>query len=170
MKHLKTYKIFETIGYSELTDEMWMDISDILLELRDYGFVVSQHISDVERVSNKLCHDVVEIVVNKSSMSDFSYSEVEDVFKRLIDYLEVVNRGHNTTELEKGLQFHDFKSFYVQYDIRRNKNFTETFPELKEWYESIEIDNSIPKREIFDGSITNYEAGEYVSDKENNNK
>ena len=87
MKHLKTFKIFETIGYSELTDEMFNEISDILLELKDDGFIVSQHISDVERVSNKLCHDVVEIVVNKSSMSDFSYSEVEDVFKRLIDYL-----------------------------------------------------------------------------------
>jgi hypothetical protein len=99
----------------------------------------------------------------------FSVNEKSQI-ERLIDYLEVVNRGHNTTELEKGLQFHDFKSFYVQYDIRRNKNFLETFPELKEWYESIEIDNNIPKREIFDGSITNYEAGEYISDKENNNK
>jgi hypothetical protein len=88
MKHLKTFKIFETIGYSELTDEMWNEISDILLELKDDGFVVSQHISDVKKVSNKLCHDVVEIVVNKSSVSDFSYTEVEDVFKRLIDYLE----------------------------------------------------------------------------------
>jgi organic radical activating enzyme len=99
----------------------------------------------------------------------FSLNEKSQI-ERLIDYLEVVNRGHNTTELEKGLQFHDFKSFYVQYDIRRNKNFSETFPELKEWYDAIEIDNNIPKREIFDGSITNYEAGEYISDKENNNK
>ena len=88
MKYLKTFKIFETIGYSELTGEMWNEISDILLELKDDGFVVSQHISDVEKVSNKLCHDVVEIVVNKSSVSDFSYTEVEDVFRRLIDYLE----------------------------------------------------------------------------------
>jgi hypothetical protein len=87
MKYLKTYKIFETIGYSELTDDMWNNISDILLELEDDGFVVSQDISDVEQVSNKLCQDVVEIVVNKTSMSDFSYSEIEDVFRRLIDYL-----------------------------------------------------------------------------------
>ena len=42
--------------------------------------------------------------------------------ERLIDYIEVVNRGHNTTELDLKLQFHDFKSFYSQYDIRRNKN------------------------------------------------
>lgn len=87
MKHLKTFKIFETIGYSELTDEMWNEISDILLELEDDGFVVSQHISDVEKVSNKLCNDIIEIVVNKNSMSDFSYSEIEYVFRRLIDYL-----------------------------------------------------------------------------------
>ena len=88
MKYLKTFKIFETIGYSELTDEMWNEISDILLELKDDGFVVSQDISDVKKVSNKLCNDVIEIVVNKNSMSDFSYSEIEDVFRRLIDYLE----------------------------------------------------------------------------------
>jgi hypothetical protein len=88
MKYLKEFKIFETIGYSELTDDMWNEISDILLELEDDGFVVSQHISDVEQVSNKLCHDVVEIVVNKTSMSDFSYSEIEEVFRRLIDYLK----------------------------------------------------------------------------------
>ena len=88
MKYLKEFKIFETIGYSELTDEMWNELSDILLELKDDGFIVSQHISDVEKVSNKLCHDVVEIVVNKISMSDFSYSEIEEVFKRLIDYLK----------------------------------------------------------------------------------
>ena len=28
------------------------------------------------------------------------------------------------------------KSFDQQYDIRRNKNFPKTFPELEEWYES----------------------------------
>ena len=35
MKHLKSFKIFETIGYSELTDDMWNEISDILLELEE---------------------------------------------------------------------------------------------------------------------------------------
>lgn len=90
--------------------------------------------------------------------------------QRLIDYIEVVNRGHNTTELEKELQWHDFKSFHVQYDIRRNKNFIETFPELTDWYDSIKIDNSIPNVKVTNGKITHYEPGEYVSDIENNNK
>lgn len=83
---------------------------------------------------------------------------------RLIDYIEVVNRGHNTTELDTSLQFHDFKSFYMQYDIRRNKNFQKTFPELADWYDSIEVDNSIPDKPVGDGTITHFEKGEYVSD------
>lgn len=89
--------------------------------------------------------------------------------QRLIDYIEVVNRGHNTTELDLQMQFHDFKSFYSQHDKRRNKNFVKTFPELEDWYNSIEIDNSIPDVKVTDGRITHFEPGEYVSDKENYN-
>ena len=87
MRYLKTYKIFETIGYSEITDEVWDDISDILIELDHEGFVTSKHYDDVKKVSNKLCEDVIEIVVNKQSTADFSYDEVKDTFDRLVDYL-----------------------------------------------------------------------------------
>jgi organic radical activating enzyme len=90
--------------------------------------------------------------------------------ERLIDYIEVVNRGHNSTETDMHLQFHDFKSFYTQYDVRRNKNFQETFPEIADWYDSLEIDESIPDRNVTDGRITHYEAGVYESDVENYNK
>lgn len=99
---------------------------------------------------------------NKNS-NLFSIYEMAQ-FERLIDYIEVVKRGHNTTELNNELQFHDFKSFYTQYDERRKKNFTETFPELKEWFNSIEIDKTIPDVSITDGKITHYESGEYISD------
>jgi organic radical activating enzyme len=90
--------------------------------------------------------------------------------ERLIDYIEVVNRGHNTTEMDMSMQYHDFKSFYVQYDIRRNKDFEKTFPKLKEWYRSIEVDFSIPNVEVTDGRITHFEPGEYISDVKNYNK
>jgi len=90
--------------------------------------------------------------------------------ERLIDYIEVVSRGHNSTEMDKSLQYHDFKSFFNQYDIRRNKNFNETFPELSEWYDSLEIDLTIPDVRVTDGRITHYEAGEYESDIKNNNE
>jgi organic radical activating enzyme len=90
--------------------------------------------------------------------------------QRLIDYIEVVNRGHNTTEMDMQMQFHDFKSFYTQYDKRRKKNFVETFPELEDWYNSLVIDETIPNVKVTDGRITHYEPGVYISDKENYNK
>jgi hypothetical protein len=43
---------------------------------------------DFKKVSNKLCEDVIEIVVNKESTKNFNYEEVKDTFMRLIDYLE----------------------------------------------------------------------------------
>jgi organic radical activating enzyme len=90
--------------------------------------------------------------------------------QRLIDYIEVVNRGHNTTELDMEMQFHDFKSFYTQYDKRRKKSFVETFPELEDWYNSLVVDETIPNVKVTDGRITHYEPGVYISDKENYNK
>lgn len=87
--------------------------------------------------------------------------------QRLIDYIEVVNRGHVTTETDDQLQYHDFKSFYMQYDIRRNKSFVDTFPELADWFNSIEVDNTIPDVAMTDGRITHFEPGVYVSDKDN---
>jgi hypothetical protein len=33
----------------------------------------------------------------------------------------------------------DFKQFYTQYDQRRGKDFGQAFPNLKTWYDSIQI-------------------------------
>ena len=56
--------------------------------------------------------------------------------QRLIDYLDVVKTPHSDTfDLEKLRK--DFKNFYTQYDQRREKNFTETFPDLAEWYNTL---------------------------------
>jgi hypothetical protein len=58
--------------------------------------------------------------------------------QRLIDYLDAVKTPHSEAfDMPKLLN--DFKQFFTQYDQRRNKNFVETFPNLKEWYESIQI-------------------------------
>jgi len=55
---------------------------------------------------------------------------------RLCEYLREVTQGHRfASDLESREK--DFKSFYTQYDNRRGKNFVETFPELSEWYNSI---------------------------------
>lgn len=86
--------------------------------------------------------------------------------KRLIDYIEVVDKGHVTTEDDVEDHYHDFKSFYSQYDKRRNKDFKKTFPELANWYDSIEVDTSIPDVNVNDGRITHFEPGEYKPDVE----
>lgn len=55
---------------------------------------------------------------------------------RLINYLDIVKTPHDGAVVQSILQ-RDFKNFYQQYDTRRNKNFVETFPVLKTWYESL---------------------------------
>jgi hypothetical protein len=82
--------------------------------------------------------------------------------QRLLDYIDVLDKGHIMAPNDKALLFHDFKSFFTQYDTRRKKNLVETFPRLKEWYDSIEL------RKIFDikplalnAGISPPETGEY---------
>jgi organic radical activating enzyme len=53
--------------------------------------------------------------------------------RRLIDYLNVVKTPHSDA-FDQGALRHDFKQFYQQYDIRRNKNLAATFPSLLQLY------------------------------------
>jgi hypothetical protein len=58
--------------------------------------------------------------------------------QRLIDYLDVVKTPHSEAfDMPKLLN--DFKQFHAQYDQRRSKNFVTTFPQLAEWYDSIQV-------------------------------
>ena len=58
--------------------------------------------------------------------------------RRLVDYLDVVKTPHSEAFDLPKLR-NDFKQFYTQYDQRRGKNFTATFPLLAEWYDSIQV-------------------------------
>jgi len=90
--------------------------------------------------------------------------------QRVIDYIGNVDQGHVETEGDQDLHFHDFKSFYEQYDKRRGKDFRKTFPELVKWYDTLQVDQSIPDAEMMDGRITHYESGEYKPDIEKRKK
>jgi len=58
--------------------------------------------------------------------------------QRLTDYLDVVKTPHSEAfEMPKLLN--DFKQFYTQYDQRRGKDFSLAFPNLKTWYDSIQL-------------------------------
>ena len=136
--------------------------------LDDYCDKSNIRIATMSRVLPKILEEVEFgdiISINPFNKNSNLFNDGEKAqLQRLIDYIEVVKRGHNRTELDMDLQFHDFKSFYTQYDIRRNKNFVETFPELTDWYNSIEIDQSIKLIKMHDGKLGNWEVGEYVSD------
>jgi hypothetical protein len=76
-----------------------------------------------------------------------------DQIQRLVDYLDVIKTPHkNVTDI--GQQHLDFKNFYAQYDVRRGKNFAETFPaEFVEFYNSIKAE--VPTRdEITSGTYS----------------
>jgi organic radical activating enzyme len=55
---------------------------------------------------------------------------------RLIDYLDVVKTPHSDAFDLPALR-NDFKQFYQQYDQRRNKDFSKTFPNLVDWYQTL---------------------------------
>ena len=65
-------------------------------------------------------------------LHEFERNHIE----RLIDYLELVDKPH-ADAFEETKLLSDFKNFYKQYDERRGKNFTATFPELESWYNGL---------------------------------
>jgi hypothetical protein len=82
--------------------------------------------------------------------------------QRLLDYIEVLDKGHLMAPDDKSLLFHDFKSFFTQYDTRRGKNLIETFPKLKDWYDSIELRKTFSVKSLaLNAGISPPETGEY---------
>jgi hypothetical protein len=75
-----------------------------------------------------------------------------DYIERFAKYLDSVEHPHRESKIEHnnstfddlhnetniGDLQRDFKSFFTQYDRRRGQNFTQTFPGLADWYNSIE--------------------------------
>jgi organic radical activating enzyme len=119
-------------------------------------------------IKETLCNKLENWLKSNKHRGNLIINEISQI-ERLIDYIKVVNRGHNNTETDKEIHYHDFKSFYTQYDIRRNKNFVSTFPELKEWYENIELSKNYPIKPLSKGRPPGFEIGEYISDKGNYN-
>ena len=91
---------------------------------------------------------------SKRPQEMMSDGEKESV-RRLIDYLDIVKTPHkNTAETPK--LYNDFKAFFAQYDVRRNKDFATTFPgPLADWFAS--IDAEVPsKQDILTGAKTSF--------------
>jgi organic radical activating enzyme len=72
------------------------------------------------------------------SDSDVIHEHEINHTQRLIDYLDVVKTPHSEA-FDRPKLLNDFRQFYSQYDQRRSKDFGPAFPDLKEWYDSIQV-------------------------------
>ena len=82
------------------------------------------------------CAERLQLFLDRWSDSHWLHQMEIEHIKRLIEYLNSVESPHAGASSMDILQ-KDFKTFYTQYDQRRSKDFTKTFPELKEWYDSL---------------------------------
>ena len=76
--------------------------------------------------------------LSRNGNNPFMHEHEINHISRLIDYLDVVKTPHSEAFDLPKLQ-NDFYQFYKQYDQRRNKDFGTTFPKLKHWYDSLQL-------------------------------
>ena len=76
--------------------------------------------------------DSIESVIVDYKGNSLMHEHEVNQLTRLANYLREPVTGPDLPKMQ-----HDFKQFYTQYDQRRGKNFIETFPELKEWYDAL---------------------------------
>ena len=100
-----------------------------------------------------ICHELADKLETWTKQQDILHQFEIDGITRLVAYLREVRVGHSHTSSMETRE-RDFKTFFRQYDMRRGKNFVETFPELKEWYESIPDTNIAPLTFFKDGDST----------------
>jgi hypothetical protein len=78
----------------------------------------------------------LELWMQQHRGADYLHEHEFNHLQRLIDYLDVVKTPHSEAfELDK--LRNDFREFYIQYDQRRDKNFSNTFPVLDHWYQTL---------------------------------
>jgi hypothetical protein len=76
-------------------------------------------------------NDIAEFLVDFKGSNLLHEHEINQL-TRLHSYLQEPVTGPELARMRN-----DFKQFYTQYDQRRGKNFADTFPALKEFYEQI---------------------------------
>ena len=89
-----------------------------------------------EEIRSDIRKSLVNFVNTANSEMHLLHEFEFNQLTRLINYLMEVDSPHSGA-LSKEILQRDFKNFYAQYDQRRNKDFTYTFPQLAEWYDSL---------------------------------
>ncbi len=97
----------------------------------------------------KHCYDNLKAWYDANKDNPLLVAGEKAQIERLIDYIEVVEQPHRRATTEQEKLWHDFKSFYSQYDRRRGKDFRKTFPKiLVDWYDSLTVDETLPRVEL----------------------
>ena len=101
------------------------------------------------------CYNKLNDWYNENKHKELWHEHERASIERLIDYLVTVDAPHRRTSNPVTL-WRDFKTFYAQYDVRRNKNIN-VFPKiLTDWVESIpDTDSSIMELAHKEGWILN---------------
>jgi hypothetical protein len=101
MKHLKSYKIFESI------DNFLLDCGDILLELKDNGFDVQFRIKNDTDL-------LAEINISKRDESNmnnpYNFGEISETIFRLNDFLKLNNK--------KATIYESPQYYYIDYIVK----------------------------------------------------
>jgi hypothetical protein len=99
------------------------------------------------------CRENLSAWLDKNKSHPLFQECEHDGIRRLIDYLEAVDSPHRRTSSLMS-QWRDFRAFYLQYDERRGKSFTETFPPiLVDWFRSLP-DTKTDIQNLVDGDAT----------------
>jgi hypothetical protein len=85
MKHLKSYKVFESISGANLE----LDVRDMFLELEeDYGYQVDISMHKYKKLVSGLGAGVNKFCIEASNDDLFQWSDVKDYFERAKEYIE----------------------------------------------------------------------------------
>jgi organic radical activating enzyme len=80
--------------------------------------------------------DKLQDFLDRNQHNPYMHEHEINHLQRLVDYLDVVKTPHSDA-FDMPKLHNDFKQFFTQYDQRRDKNFTEIFPALAEWYNTL---------------------------------
>jgi organic radical activating enzyme len=136
------FSITEFLDEMNLLREKYINKTPLLMTLNILRFPSFQSVSTLpEEIRLERAEHLQNWVENfiKSKPSYYNDTDlwglVNQIY-RLCEYLREVTTGHRFSSDVRHRQ-RDFKSFYQQYDVRRGKNFLETFPELEDWWERV---------------------------------
>lgn len=128
-------KVFELKQKYQTTERYW--VSPIQLDTSYLRYPLHQSVKILDREHKELILEAAKkafyYATPEFKHTNIGFSDIEvQKIKRIYDY---AISEDETFDIEKNKA--DFIAFVDEHDIRRNTNFLETFPELKEFYNNV---------------------------------